>query len=129
MNIVVIRQSASLVAQMIKNLPAMQETRVRFLSQKNPLEKGMATHFSILAWKIPWREKPGGLQSMGSQRVGHDCVASTFNGRKELVIIIICQFTEDKLSTDLKLYLKIYKRYRCAYLHVRQYFKFNLNIF
>ena len=72
MNIVVIRQSASLVAQMIKNLPAMQETRVRFLSQKNPLEKGMATHFSILAWKIPWREEPDGLQSMGLQRVRHD---------------------------------------------------------
>jgi len=114
---------------MVKNLPAMQETRVGFLSQKDPLEKGMATHFSILARRIPWREKPGGLQSMGSQRVGHDCAASTFNGRKELVIITICPFTEDKSSTDLKLCLQIYKRYRYAYLYVRQYFKFNLNTF
>ena len=107
----------------------MKEPRVQFLSQKDPLEKGMATHFSIHAWRIPWTEEPGGLQSMGSQRVGRDCEASTFNGRKELVIITICPFTEDKLSTDLKVYLQIYKRYRDAYLHIRQYFKFNLNIF
>ena len=57
---------------MVKNLPAMQETWVRSLSQEDPLEKGMATHCSILAWRIPWTEKPGGLQSMGSQRVRHD---------------------------------------------------------
>ena len=58
-----------LVAQKIKNLPAMQETRVRSLSQEDPLEKGMITHSSILAWRILWTEEPGGLQSMGSQRV------------------------------------------------------------
>ena len=63
---------ASLVAQMVKNLPAMQEKGVRFLSQDDPLEKGMATHSSILAWRIPWTEEPGGLQSMELQRVGHD---------------------------------------------------------
>ena len=63
---------ASLVAQMVKNLPAMQETQVRSLGQENPLEKGMATHSSILAWRILWTEKPGGLQSMGSQRVRQD---------------------------------------------------------
>ena len=57
---------------MVKNLPAMKETRVRSLGQEDPLEKGMATHSSILAWESPWREEPGGLQSMGSQRVGHD---------------------------------------------------------
>ena len=57
----------SLIAQSVKKLPAMQETRVRFLGQEDPLEKGMATHFSILAWRIPWTEEPGGLQSMGSQ--------------------------------------------------------------
>ena len=57
---------------MVKNLPAMQETRVRSLGQEDPLEKEMATHSSILAWKIPWIEEPGRLQSMGSQRVGHD---------------------------------------------------------
>ena len=63
---------ASLVAQMVNNLPAMQETWVRSLSCENPLEKRMATHSSILAWRIPWSEEPGGLQSTGSQRVGHD---------------------------------------------------------
>ena len=63
---------ASLVAQMVKNLPAMQEKGVRFLSQDDPLEKGMATHSSILAWRIPWTEEPGGLQSMGLQRVRTD---------------------------------------------------------
>ena len=63
---------ASLVAQMVKNLPAMQETQFQSLGQEDPLQKGMATHSSILAWKVPWTEKPGRLQSMGSQRVGHD---------------------------------------------------------
>ena len=58
---------ASLVAQSVKNLPAMQETRVRSLGQEDPTEKEMATHSSILAWKMPWMEKPGGFQSMGSQ--------------------------------------------------------------
>ena len=63
---------ASLVAQRLKRLPAMQETWVRSLGQEDPLEKEMATHSSILAWRIPWAEEPGGLQSTGSQRVGHD---------------------------------------------------------
>ena len=57
---------------MVKNLPAMQETQVQSLGQKEPLEKEMATHSSILAWRIPRTEEPGELQSMGSQRVGHD---------------------------------------------------------
>ena len=57
---------------MVKNLPAMQETQVPSLGWEDPLEKGAATHSSILAWRIPWTEEPGGLQSMGSQRVGHD---------------------------------------------------------
>ena len=60
------------IAQMVKNLPATQESWVRSLGQEDPLEKGMAIHSSTLAWRIPWTEKPGGLQSMGSQRVGHD---------------------------------------------------------
>ena len=60
------------MAQAIKNLPAMQETRVRSLGQEDPLEKGMATHSSFLAWRIPWTEEPGGLQSTESQRVGHN---------------------------------------------------------
>ena len=63
---------ASLVAQMVKRLPAMLETRVRSLGREDPLEKEMATHSSTLAWRIPWREEPGRLQSMGSQRVRHD---------------------------------------------------------
>ena len=62
----------SLVAQMVKNLPAMQETQVQSLSWEDPLEKEMATQSSILAWKIPWTEEPGGLQSTGSQRVRHN---------------------------------------------------------
>ena len=57
---------------MVKCLPAMRETWVRFLGWEDPLEKEMATHSSILVWRIPWMEEPGGLQSMGSQRVGHD---------------------------------------------------------
>ena len=61
-----------MVAQMVTNLPAMQETRVQSLGQEDVLEKGMETHSSILAWRIPRIEEPGGLQSMGWQRVGHD---------------------------------------------------------
>ena len=56
----------------VKNLPAMQETQVRFLCWEDPLEKGMATHSNTLAYRIPWTEEPGELQSMGPQRVGHD---------------------------------------------------------
>ena len=63
---------ASLVAQRLKRLPPMQETWVRSLGREDPLEKEMATHSSILAWRIPWTEKPGKLQSMMLQRVGHD---------------------------------------------------------
>jgi len=63
---------AFLVAQRIKHLPATQETGVQSLGWEDPLEKEMATHSSILAWRIPWTEEPGGLQSMGSQRVRHD---------------------------------------------------------
>ena len=63
---------ASLVAQMVKNLPSMQETKVQFLGREDSLEKGMATHSSILAWEISWTEEPGGLQSRGSQRVKQD---------------------------------------------------------
>ena len=63
---------ASLVAQTVKNLPAMPETRVLSLGEEDPLEEGMATHSSILAWKIPWTEDPGRLQFIRLQRVGHD---------------------------------------------------------
>ena len=65
-------QWTSLVAQLVKHLPTMRETRVRSLGREDPLEKEMATHSSTLAWKIPWTEEPGRLQSMGLQRVGHN---------------------------------------------------------
>ena len=65
-------RGASLVAQRVKHLPAMRETQVRSLDWEDPLQKEMATHSGTLAWKIPWTEKPGRLQSMGSQRVGHN---------------------------------------------------------
>ena len=81
-----------LEAQMVKSLPAVWETRVWSLDGEDPLEKEMATHFSILAWKIPWMEEPGGLQSMGSQRVGHGWAASlSFHGTavKQLLIFTV----------------------------------------
>ena len=65
-------QPAPLVAQMVENLPAMRKTQVRSLGWEDPLEKGLATHSSILAWRIPWTEELGRLQSMESQRVGHN---------------------------------------------------------
>ena len=61
-----------MVAQMVENLPAMRETWVLSLGWDDPLEEGIATHSSILAWRIPWTEEPGGLQSVGSQRVGNN---------------------------------------------------------
>ena len=69
---------ASLVALLVKNLPAIQEAQVQSLGGEDPLEKEMATHFSIPAWRIPWTEELGGLQSMGSQRVRCNRVTNTF---------------------------------------------------
>ena len=84
---------------MVKNLPAMQETYIWSLGQEDPLEKGMATHSSILAWRIPWTEELGLLQSMELQTVGHDWVANTFtlvicNGKnpKKYIILLLAQF-------------------------------------
>ena len=68
----------SLVAQMVKNLPSMQETRVWSLGWEDPLEKNMANDSSLLAWRIPWTEEPGGLQSMESQTVRHDCATNIY---------------------------------------------------
>ena len=65
-------EGVSLVARVVKNLPSRQETQVQSLGGEDLLEKEMATHFSILAWRIPWTEEPGGLQSVGSQIFGHD---------------------------------------------------------
>ena len=71
---------------MVKNLPTMQETPVQSLGQENPLEKGKATHSSILTWKIPWTEEPGGLQSMGSQRVRHNWCAPFLSAQSCLTL-------------------------------------------
>ena len=68
----------SLLAQTVKNLPAMQETQVESLGQEDALEEGTAIHSSILAWRIPWTEEPGGLLSMRSQRVEQDCATGAF---------------------------------------------------
>ena len=88
---------ASLVSQRLKRLPAMRETWVQSLGQEDPLEKEMATHSSTLAWRIPWTEEPGRLQSTGSQRVGHDWVTSlSIVGMKWfLVVVLICIFHDD----------------------------------
>ena len=69
---------SSLVVQTVKNLPAVQETRVWSLSQEDPLETEMSTHSNTLVWRIPWTEEPGGLHSMGLQRAGHNWVTNTF---------------------------------------------------
>ena len=74
---------------MVKNLPAMWETWVRFLDPEDPLEKGLATHSSILARRIPWTEEPGGVQAMGSQRVGHDWATNTFTFTQRLYFPIL----------------------------------------
>ena len=66
------KEVTSLVTQIVKNLAAMRETWVQSLDLEDPLKKGIATHSSILAWRIPWTEGPGGLQSVGLRRVGHD---------------------------------------------------------
>ena len=70
------------MAQTVENLPAMQETQVQSLGREDPLEEGMATHSSTLAWRIPWTEGPGGLQSMGSRRVRHDTHTRKLGNRK-----------------------------------------------
>ena len=79
----------SLVAQRLKRLPAMWETWVRSLGWEDPLEKEMASHSSILAWRIPWMEEPGGLQSTGSKRVGHDWATSLTLGIVNLIYSIL----------------------------------------
>ena len=85
---------ASLLAQSVKSLPAVQETWVQFLGQEDTLEKGMTTHSSILAWRIPWTEEPGSLQSMGSQRVRHKQVTKQTAQRFQTD-------TQDKLIVEM----------------------------
>ena len=84
---------ASLVVQMVKSLPTIQETRVQSLGREDPLEKELATHPSILAWRIPWTEEPGGLQSMGLQTVRHDWVTNTSTSLLWLKILLYkCEY-------------------------------------
>ena len=83
-----VTKGASLVAQLITNLPAMKKTQAQPLGRKDPVETGMATHSSTLAWKILWTEEPGGLQFMGSQRVRHDWVITTFTIQMSLMTSI-----------------------------------------
>ena len=87
------------MSQTVKNLPAMQETRVRSLGLKESLEKGMATHSSIRARRSPWTEEPGGLQSMGSQRVRHSWVTNTF------IVERTCILESDRLGFKAQLFL------------------------
>ena len=86
-------QKASLLVQSVKNLPAMQETWVRFLGQEDPLEKEMAIQFSIFAWRIPWTEEPGKLQSTGAARIGHDLATKlllgSYNREKESRMAVV----------------------------------------
>ena len=89
---------AFLVAQMAKSPPAMQETWVWSLGQEDPLEKGMATHFSIFAWRIPWSEKSGRLQSIWSQRVKHNWVINTFRWGSQYYLQFLRR--EDELEHD-----------------------------
>ena len=86
----------SLVAQMVKNLPAVQENQVWSLGQEGSLEKGMATHSSILAWELPWIEEPGGLQSKGLPRVRHDWATNTSTILSPLTCL--CSFVKDQLT-------------------------------
>ena len=90
LNWVTPRKKASLVTQRVKHLPALRETSVRSLGREDPLEKEMATHSNILAWRIPWTEEPGRLKFMGSQRVGHDWVASLWVTPR--VLKFLCKF-------------------------------------
>ena len=75
---------------MVKNLPAVRETWVQSLGREDPLEKEMATHSSILGWKIPWTEEPGGIQSMGSQRLGHNWVTNAYSIKYEQYLEVCC---------------------------------------
>ena len=83
---------ASLVAQMVNNLPAVQETQAQSLGQDDPREKEMAMHSRILAWRIPWTKEPGGLQSMGSQRVGHNWVTKHSHRETNQILETVVDF-------------------------------------
>ena len=113
-----------LVAQRLKHLPPMQETWVQSLGREDPLEKEMATHSSILAWRIPWTEEPGRLQSTGSQRVGHNWATSpSFLHLHELTtmksLVTVCHHTE--------LLAYYYWRYSLCYHYIMWFIYFRMN--
>ena len=109
-----------LVTQMVKNLPAVQETQVWSLSWEDPLEKGMATHSSILVWKIPWTEEAGRPQSMGSQRVVHDATNNfTFHFRHINIFCYNVRIWNLKIITSKSSLIKIH-----VYLRVYMAFIF-----
>ena len=87
---------------MVKNLPAVWETRIQPLNQEDALERGMATHSSILAWRIPWTEEPGGLQSVESQRVRHDRATNTHtHTHTRLTLSVVCKQEHNNKKTTL----------------------------
>ena len=113
------------VAQTVENLLGMQETWLQFLHQKDPLEKGMAIHSSILVWRIPWAEKPGGLQSSRSQRAGHDWTSNTITisnyilfTSQQIFVVCVWRTTETLLCTGNQPMKKANKN---PYLHHRFY--------
>ena len=107
----------SLMVQIVNNLPTVQETWVQSLGQEDPLEKGMATQSSILAWRIPWTEEPGGLQSTGSQRVGHDWATNTLYTGKKIFF---------PKRANIKSLFALYQLYLFKYCH-KYCHKYSLN--
>ena len=100
-----VERSYGLVAQMVKNLPAMQETHVLSLGWEDLLEKGMATHSSILAWRIPWTEEPGELQSIRLQIVGHDWASDENRARNSVSVPAL--ILPDKMSLTTSIFLSM----------------------
>ena len=105
---------ASLMAQIVKNLSALQEMQVQSLSKEDSLEEGMATHSSVLARRIPWTEEPGGLQSMGSQRVRHNWVTNTHTHTHTHMKSKMCVLSMDA-SCALRLYILPSSKSRILY--------------
>ena len=118
---------ASLVAQMVKNLPVMWKTQVHSLGLEDPLEKEMATHSSILAWKIPWTEEPSRLQSMGSQRVRHDWVTNTFTFIIYMCVCV-CVFVCVCIYIYIYIYIKLIKLPGFWIMYFFTFFSFSENI-
>ena len=120
------------VAQTVKNLLAIQETWVPFQHQKDPLEKGMAIHSSILVWRIPWAEKPGGLQSLRSQRFGHDWASNTMTisnyilfTSQQIFVVCVWRTAETLLGTGNQPMKKAnknpYMHHRFLYSNIKYY--------